>query len=307
MFYACLTFTATFRRGLTMRGFKHRLGIGTRLLLMVAISTVAVSGRGQLSPGSSGFDVASIRPTNNPGGRALIQATSGQLAMTNLTLQRLILIAYDIQDDQLVGDPGWIDSASYDIQAKSDGNPSVQQMEGAMLQSLLQDRFRLTVHRATRLVPVYRLSTAKGGPRLQPSKEGSCTPYMKDSPPPPPGEPPLRYCGLHAAVNGLNRTLDGKGVTMTELAASLSRAYTAALGRNVIDGTGLTGQYDIHLEWSMDLPTAASDDAGKSTSPGLQSPSIFTALEEQLGLRLESAKGPVEVVVIDHIEKPSEN
>lgn len=291
-----------------MHWFQH-LRIGMRSLFIVTISSVAVLGQEQLSSGSSGFEVASIRPTNSTDGRALLQATPGRLVMTNLALRRLILIAYDIQDDQLVGDPGWTDSAHYDIQAKVDGNPSVQQMEGPILRSLLQERFKLMLHRETRQLSVYKLSIAKGGPRMQPSKEGSCTPYVTDSPPPTAttGEPRPNYCGLHAAVNGLNRTLDGKGVTMAALAMNLSRTYTAALGRNVIDGTGLTRKFDIHLEWTMDLPTAVSDDAGRLTPPDLPGPSIFTALQEQLGLRLEPAKDAVGVLVIDHVEKPSEN
>ena len=101
----------------------------------------------------------------------------------------------------------------------------------------------------------------------------------------------------------MNHILDGQGVTMAALATSLSRTYTAALGRNVIDGTGLTGTFDIYLKWAMDTPAGAGD----ATPSDLAGPSIFTALQEQLGLKLESTKGPVEVLVIDHIEKPSGN
>ncbi len=291
-----------------MRWFK-RLSIGVGLLLVTAVSTAACPGREQLSSGTTEFEVASIKPTSNADGRALLQATPGQLAMTNLVLRRIILIAYNIQDDQLAGGPDWIDSADYDIQAKADGSPSVQQMEGPMLRSLLQERFKLTLHRETRQLPVYKLSVARNGPRLQPTKEGGCIPYATDAAPPiaTTGELHPNYCGLHTVVNGLNRALDGRGVTMPALASSLSRAYTAALGRNVVDGTELAGGYDIHLEWALDRPSAVPDNAGNPTPSDLQGPSIFTALQEQLGLRLEPTRGPVEVVVIDHIEKPSEN
>jgi uncharacterized protein (TIGR03435 family) len=292
-----------------MLGSRHYLKIGIGLLLMAAFSAPAVLGHGQSSTGPSGFEVASIRPTSSTDGRAFVQATPGRLAMTNLALRRLILIAYNIQDDQLVGELGSADSVHYDIQAKVDGNPSVEQMEGPMMRSLLQERFRLMLHRETRQISVYKLSVTKGGPRLQPSKAGSCTPYATDSPPPTAttGEPGPNYCGLHAAVNGLNRTLDGKGVTMATLAKNLSRSYTAALGRDVIDGTGLAGIFDIHLEWTMDPPTTVSDDAGNLTAPDSRGESIFTALQEQLGLRLEPAKDAVEVLVIDHIERPTGN
>jgi uncharacterized protein (TIGR03435 family) len=164
-----------------------------------------------------------------------------------------------------------------------------------MLQALLQERFRLGVHRETRQLPVYQLVVGKGGAKLQPSKEGSCTPYLVNGPPPRSG--PGNFCGLHA-VSGLSRALEGKGVTLAMLAPSLSRTYTAALGRNIIDGTGLSGAFDVHLEWASDPMT--------EPTPGA-APSIFTALLEQLGLKLESAKGPVEVLVIEHVEKPSAN
>jgi uncharacterized protein (TIGR03435 family) len=228
--------------------------------------------------------------------------------MTNLAPRRLILIAYDLQDYQLSGDPSWADSEHYDVQAKADGNPSVREMEGPMLQVLLEDRFKLTLHRETRQLPVYELTIGKGGAKLQSSKEGSCTPYSVDSPPTStPGEPRPNFCGFHMTPDdGLNRTLDGNGITMAALAANLSRTYVSPLGRNVIDRTGLIGAYDVHLKWAIDsLPAPA----GPNTTPpsDVTGPSIFTALQEQLGLKLESGKGPVEVFVIDHVEKPGAN
>jgi uncharacterized protein (TIGR03435 family) len=255
------------------------------------------------------FDVASVRPTASTDGRALLQATPGRLMMTNLGLRRLILIAWGIQDYQLAGDPPWIESARYDIEAKADGNPSIQQMEGPMLQALLEERFKLTVHRETRQLPVYELSVAKAGLKLQPSKEGSCAPYAVDAPPAAttPGEPRPNFCGFrNPAADGLNRTLERTGVTMTALAANLSRSYNSVLGRNVIDKTGLNGTFDIHLKWVFD-PLNGQRSGSDATTPDLAGPSIFTALQEQLGLKLESAKGPVEVLVLDRIEKPSAN
>jgi uncharacterized protein (TIGR03435 family) len=251
-----------------------------------------------------GFDVASVRPAASADGRALLQATPGRLAMTNLAPRRLILNAYDIQDYQLVGGPGWIDSDRYDIQAKAEGNPTVRQMEGPMLQVLLEERFKLLSHRETRQLAVYKLSVGKSGAKLRASQEGSCTPYFADAPPPTtkPGEPRPIFCGFQFTAR---QGLHGKGVTMAELAKTLSRTYVSMLGRNVIDGTGLTGAFDIDLTWATDsagAPAGAIDNA-----PDLAGPSIFTALQEQLGLKLESTKGPVEVLVIDHIEKPSEN
>ena len=155
--------------------------------------------RAQNSPAvASKFDVASVRPTSSTDGRALLQATPGRLVLRNLAPRRLILIAYDIRDTQLAGDPGWIDSDHYDIEAKADGNPSVQQMEGPMLRAILEERFRLTLHRETRQLPVYKLSVGKSRPKLQPSKAGSCTPYVTGAPPPitTQGEPLPNFCGF---------------------------------------------------------------------------------------------------------------
>ena len=277
-------------------------------LVWTALATAVICAA-QPPPTRSGFDVASIKPAANPDGQALLQAVPGRLRMANLTLRRLILNAYGVQDYQLLGDPPWIASEHYDVQATAAGDTSVQQMEGPMLQALLEERFKVTLHRETRQLPVYELAVSKGGAKLPLSKEGSCTPYVEDSPPPPasaPGQPSRNYCGLNLAVNGQNRTIDGKGVTMAVFAASLSRAYTSDLGRTVIDRTGLAGAFDVHLNWSID-PLTGPAGPGASSPPELAEPSLFTAVQDQLGLRLESSKGPVEVLFIDRIEKPSGN
>jgi len=283
--------------------------IGQRVLVVVGLLAFSVCSVGQQPAGATAFDVASVRPADSTDGRSLVQATPGRLAMTNLVLRRLILIAYGVNDDQLVGGPDWISSAHYDIEAKADRNPAVEQMEGPMLQSLLQERFGLVLHRETRELKVYKLVPAKGGPKLQRTQEGSCVFYATGSAPPRVEATEARpnYCGLHATADGVNRTLEGKGVTMASLAASLSRSYTAALGREVIDGTGLAGGFDIHLEWANEPADAAVAGAGAQPLPKQSEPSIFTALQEQLGLRLDSASSPVEVLVIEHIEKPTAN
>jgi uncharacterized protein (TIGR03435 family) len=285
-------------------------GINFKMKLVLAVALAClVSGQTQSSPARAEFEVASVKQTAGSDGRSLLQAVQGRLIMTNLALRRLILIAYDLQDYQLSALPSWADSEHYDIQAKADGNPSVRQMEGPMLQAILEDRFKLAIHRETRQLPVYELAVGKAGAKLQPTKEGSCTPYLVDSAPPAPapGQPQLSFCGFHAGLDdGLNRTLEGQAITMALLASTLSRSYTARLGRNVIDATGLTGAYDVHLKWAIDSLAAPAGPDATPASDGA-GPSIFTALQEQLGLKLESAKGPVEVLVIDHIERPSAN
>jgi uncharacterized protein (TIGR03435 family) len=192
-------------------------------------------------------------------------------------------------------------SDHYDIEATAAGNPPGSQMAGAMLQSLLEDRFKLVLHRETRQLPVFELTVVKNGLKLQPPREGNCTPVSPDSPPKPvaPGAPRLFPCGFpRGGPKGSNWVLGGEDVSMVRLAEALSRV---GLGISVIDKTGLAGSFELHLKWTAD-PLASG------TAPDDQSgPSLFTALREQLGLRLGSAKGPVEVLVIDHAEKPSVN
>jgi uncharacterized protein (TIGR03435 family) len=284
---------------------KNRVAFRKLFLAAAAFATLVVS-RAQSPAVRSGFEVASVKPAGDPEGQSLIQAVPGRLQMQNLTLRRLILNAFGVQDYQLVGDAPWLASEHYDVQATTTGNTSVQQMEGPMLQALLDERFKLAVHRETRELPVYELVAAKGGAKLQASKEGSCTPYSVDSPPPPapaPGQK-LNYCGLHLSEDGLNRAIDGTGVTMEVFAATLSRNYTSNLGRNVIDHTAMPGTFDVHLNWAIDPLTAPVGAVPPAPIPG---PSLFDALQDQLGLRLQSGKGPVEVLVIDHVERPSPN
>jgi uncharacterized protein (TIGR03435 family) len=281
-----------------------------RRLLLVAAGSAAIALSQTESPTAHPrFEVASIKPNSNGGNVAYIQPLPGsRLVMTNFAVLQLILSAYGVQGYQISGDPPWISTDHYDIQAKSEGNASVQQMEGPMLQQLLEERFKLKLHREIRQLPVYELTVAKSRAKLERSKEGSCIPYSVDSPPPPPiapGAPRPNFCGYpRLGVEGLTQTLDGAGVSMTVLANRLSPSYATQLGRTVFDPTGLTGTFDVHLKWTVDASAGAT---GPVITDNPTGPSIFTALQEQLGLKLESAKGPVEVLVIDHVEKPSAN
>jgi uncharacterized protein (TIGR03435 family) len=174
-------------------------------------------------------------------------------------------------------------------------------MEGPMLQALLADRFHLMLHREMRQMPVYEMS-AIGAGKLQASRQGSCIPYDVTAPPPlaaGPGQPPTWFCGFpRSGPDVVNRTLDGRGLSIANLAKALERAE---LHKPIIDKTGLSGQFDVLLHWTSDSATGAA-------AQGLPDViSIFSALREKLGLKLEAARGPVEVLVIDHIEKPSAN
>jgi len=250
------------------------------------------------------FDVAAIKP-NNSGANVLgIRVVpGGGLRAVNATLRSLISEAYQVRDFELSGGPSWLGSARYDIEAKGQLDPGSQEQTGLqvmkMLQALLADRFQLRVHRQTKEMPIYALLVAKNGPNLQASREACFDPTAGIPPPPTlPGQSPSRPCG---GFNNSSNQMLGASVGMARFAANLSR-FT---GRTVVDRTGLKGTYDVALRWTPDegqawLPTGPlpTDDS---------QPSIFSAVQEQLGLKLESQRGPVEVLVIDRAEKPSEN
>ena len=167
-------------------------------------------------------------------------------------------------------------------------------MLGPMMQRLLEDRFHLQIHRQTNEGPVYFLTVARGGPRLQPFTEGSCTPYSTlPRPPLLPGS--KEYCERIISGGGRSPFVEAKGATLDEF----SKTLRILVDRPVIDKTGITGRFDIHVEFSGEGTEPASDPAAP--------PPIFTALQEKLGLKLEPGKGPVEILVIDHIERPTAN
>jgi uncharacterized protein (TIGR03435 family) len=254
------------------------------------------------------FEVASIKPAA-PDARGMFirGAPGGRFNITNMPLKEMIVIAWRLQPFQVSGGPAWMNSVRYDISAKPDHNPKPDELQ-LMIQSLLEDRFQLKFHRETKELPIYALVLArkdgKLGAKLIPSKEGSCTALDPTKPPPPPepGKPPAMGCG---GMFMSQRSLTGVSVPVANMIPVLSRT----LGRTIIDQTGLTGNYDINLEWTPDdtqnllLPP----DAPKPPPSDAAGPSIFTALQEQLGLKLEAQKGPVEIFVVDSAEKPSEN
>src|SRR5262249_36787369 len=137
------------------------------------------------SPGAmSMFEVASVKPSSSASDRSLVRAFPGRLLMENFAPRTLIVLAYGIADYQVVGGPSWIGSDRYDIQAKAEGDATVQQMEGPMLEALLVERFKLAFHRETQQLSVYELTRARGNAKLLSTKEGSCTIYSLDAPPP---------------------------------------------------------------------------------------------------------------------------
>jgi uncharacterized protein (TIGR03435 family) len=207
------------------------------------------------------------------------------------------------------GGPAWAGSERYKVDAKAEGTPGQDMMKGPMLQALLEDRLKLKVHRETREVPAYILVVAKNGPKLQPYQEGSCIfpdPSNRLAYVGVDGRPrPL--CTLRMVKPGApSWTWEVHGGTLDDLA----RALGSDLDRVVINKTRLPGRYDFHLEFAPDQSTNRLDSlrtSPDSPSDPAGAPSIFTALQQQLGLKLEAGKGPREFFVVDHVEKPSEN
>jgi len=205
------------------------------------------------------------------------------------------------------GGPAWVHSDAYNINARAEDNTSLETMNGPMLQALLEDRFKLKMHRETREVPVYALTIAKGGPKLQTFREGSCIPLNYANMPYAP-DPSQKNCnGMIRLFPPPNLTLDAQGANLEVIAFLIG----LTLDRPVVDKTGLTGSYDLHMEFGRDqttLPLPPPPPGVVPTEPLEPSgPSIFTAIQEQLGLKLEPTKGPREFLVIDHVERPSEN
>jgi uncharacterized protein (TIGR03435 family) len=282
------------------------MAMGTLRPTAMLVILSGIAGAQNQSPPQ--FEVASVKPAA-PDQRGMFVRTmpGGRVNINNMTLKEMIVIAWRIQPFQVSGGPSWMDSARYDISAKSETTPKEGEVS-LMIQALLKERFQLTMHQETKELPVYALVVKKEGklgPGLTESKEGSCTPFDASKPPPgppEPGKPRAPGCG---GMMMSPRQVTATAAPVSSLAPSLSRM----LGRTVIDKTGLTGKYDIVLQWTPDESQVIRQGPDAPPSPPSDSslPSIFTALQEQLGLKLESQKGPVEIFIIDRAEKPSEN
>lgn len=299
-----------------------------RKLSLVAAGVVAIVGAipilCQAPAGTKpSFEVATVKPAE-PGQQGIAgisRQPGGRLVIKNMPLRPLLTYAYNIRDFQVAGGPGWMTSEVWDIEARAEEgsipagplDPSKPNPLAIRLQSLLEDRFQLKTHTETRELPVYELSIAKGGLKMKLSDDqGLIKPRDPgDPPPPPPFQPgvPLR----RGTVFMGRGNLQAAAINVTNIVQSLS----SLVGRIIVDKTGLTGLYDVKLQWTPD-PTqvpngiaifAGPGPGGRDAPPPIDSngPAIFTALQEQLGLRLDSAKGPVEVIVVDSVQKPSEN
>jgi len=245
------------------------------------------------------FEVASIRLSKDPASGGDVSITPGRFRGKDLALQWLILTAYRINSKFLSGNlPGWTIDERYDIDARTAG-PANEEQVLAALRELLQERFQLREHRVTKEEPVYFLTVARGGIKMP---AGNCVPLKKDLP---------NEC-YSRTIEGLITTIDWRGVRMSDPEGvayrSLSGHLSGINNRVIIDKTGLTGTYDVRLQWERDPPATPPGDAIAQPAPALlHAPSLFDAMEKQLGLRLESGRGPVEYLVVDRVEKPSQN
>lgn len=278
--------------------------------MMKGLSKIFVAGllaTAALSAAQESFEVASIKPGDPADRRMMINvAPGGRFRTVNAPVTLLIRVAYQVQDFQILGAPEWAKSERYDIEAKSGDdaaedpakmNPeqreAFQKRFQAKVQTLLADRFGLKLHRETREMPVYELIVAKNGPKLSLAAAQTV------------GRPQGMMRMGRGELTGTAIGIDG-----------LIHALSDQTGRTVIDKTGLKGEYDFKLAWapdpgqlnSMSLPPGARPPGADSAPPADSTlPSLVTAIQEQLGLKLQSTKGPVEVLVIDHVEKPSPN
>jgi uncharacterized protein (TIGR03435 family) len=284
---------------------------------MIAVACVAFAARsshGQTTAGAASpppivqaapaqapaFEVSTVRLSGSEQENSTMMFTRDGISIHNIPLQMILREAFATEDDRITGEVGWVKSQKFDIEAKVPADDVAQlkaisfDQRRAMLIPLLQDRFGLKFHHETRDLPIYALVVAKSGVKMQPSKEDG---------------PPER--ASHNLMSTGRGQIESHGTGMKALTHVLSNQ----LGRSVADRTGLTGNYDYTLQWTPDdaAPSMAGSAEGDPSANGnhpaadASGPSLFTALQDQLGLKLESTKGPADVIVIDHIDQPSPN
>jgi uncharacterized protein (TIGR03435 family) len=280
----------------------------TGLLVGAALLNVASSAQTSAHPAATpapattvatplAFEVSTVKlsKSGNSGSRSSFQ--DGRFLASNVTLKNILEYdAYRIPESRILGGPKWLSSERFDIEAKtnSDTAERLRNLDRdqrriqtqAMFQQLLSERFKLTAHWETREQPVYVMVAASKGPHLHPSKE-------QDG---------------HSGTHSNNGELTAQGITMAQLADTLTQELQRELGRVVIDKTGIQGRYDCALKWNPDTGAPQTNDGtDASATSGDAGPSIFTAIQEQLGLKLESSKAPVQVLVVDRAELPSQD
>jgi uncharacterized protein (TIGR03435 family) len=250
------------------------------------------------------YDAVSIKPNKAGDGRTMIRQGQSDYSGSNIRVIEMLRFAYGVTtEDQVSGIPGWAATDHWDVEAKMDAETVAAQKKmskedsdlqrRAMMQKMLAERFKLTVHHEQKEMTVYNLVIAKGGPKL---KEADAAQQPVD-------EASVRDGKMRGGMMRVEMgKLTANGVPIANLAMFLAQTQH----KQVVDKTGLTGKYDIELRWTPDdMPTGA--EAHAATGTDTNAPSIYTALQEQLGLRLETVKGLVDTIVVDHIEMPTEN
>ena len=271
-------------------------GIRRALVLCLVTGVWAVSAQQAPSlPERASFELTSVKRNNSgAGGGSNRNQPNGSFSGTNVTLRPFIARAYEVRVFQVTGGPDWIDFDRFDIVGRG-AEGTANAMRPAMLRGLLADRFKLATHTETRDQPVYALVLARSDGRLGPQLKRSPHPCASPGTPAVAGQ--TTSCGVDESVNGGIGTITTWGVPMDRIAAALANV---AVNRLVINRTRLEGAFDVEqLRFAPDgfgIAPANRPDAA---------PSIFTALEEQLGLRLEPARGPVPFVVIDSVQPPT--
>jgi uncharacterized protein (TIGR03435 family) len=298
------------QRSVPFAGKWHGPGISVRHVLCVGLSMIVASGVTSSQTATTKelrFEVSSVKPASSASGRFTMNggpgtSDPGRISYTNIMLRRIILRAYEVKNYQISG-PDWLDTLRFDITAKVPDGTTKEQFQ-AMLRNLLFTRFKMNIHRESKELPIYALLVARNGPKIkaragdaastgklaedqlaiiQPAEGKDGFPALS-----------LRTPGLVIETKNGPARVTANEVPMTKLADLLS----GQVGRPVIDMTGLVGYYSFVVYFTPEGPNSADG----------SEPSIFGALQEQLGLRLEPRRGPVELLMIDHAEKvPTEN
>ncbi len=275
-----------------------------------------------IDDGHLAFDTASIRPNSVVGPSNLSFGAGGRFTARRMPLRRMMQVAFRVYDFQIIGNQRVLDDL-FDVVAKAEGNPRADELQ-SMLRALLKDRFRIVMHVETRSLPVYTLAMARKDGRMEANLRSSgvdCLPVRippsanfpsaPPPPPPPPGALPPPDPNVNADPNRVGGScgsmlaqgmISGRKITMTQLA----NVFARFLDRVVIDRTGLTGEFDVDLVYTPDVMPIRTG-ALPPLSPPSDGPSLFTAVREQLGLKLQPGKGPVPVLVIEHVEAPKED
>jgi uncharacterized protein (TIGR03435 family) len=254
--------------------------------LLLASGIVCPQSPAQNANATPTFEVATIKPVqpDAKAGRYIIMQGTNRFVAKNYTLKLLIATAYNLSPKTISGGPDWVDADHYDIVALTPGETRPTQPEQmTMLRALLAERFKLNFHRQEKEFSIYVLEIAKGGPKLKESTAPASDPAQ-----------------LISTVYPQHMHLPAKNATMGDFAALLQRAV---LDRPVVDKTGLTGRYDFDLDWAPDETQFGGE--VPSASADAQEPPFFTAIEQQLGLRIEATRGTVPALVIDGVERPT--